>query len=103
MLTKQRIITDEDNRKIQEGLTRIQTQIENNKFEFSASLEDIHLNIENKLKEMIGDAGGRLHTARSRNDQVAVDFKLYCRDAIDNLVNLLKDLENVILEQAEIN
>ncbi|MDR0423181.1 MAG: argininosuccinate lyase [Rickettsiales bacterium] len=103
MLEKQKIITKEDNEKIQDGLTKIQKQIENNEFEFSATLEDIHLNIESKLKELIGDAGGRLHTARSRNDQIALDFKLYCRDAIDNLINLLKDLQKTILEQAEKN
>lgn len=101
MLAKQNIITKEDEREIQEGLTKIEKMIEDNEFEFSASLEDIHMNIEAKLKELIGKTGGKLHTARSRNDQVALDFKLYVRDAIDNLLNLLFVLENTIIFKAD--
>ncbi|GMO56181.1 MAG: argininosuccinate lyase [Rickettsiales bacterium] len=103
MLEKQKIITSDDNKKIQDGLDIIEKSIEEGTFVFSASLEDIHLNIESKLREMIGDAGGRLHTARSRNDQVAVDFKMYVRNAIDELIKLLIKLENVVLQQAEKN
>ena len=77
--------------------------IENGKFEFSKSLEDIHMNIESKLKELIGEPAGRLHTARSRNDQVALDMKLYVRDAIDTIKNLLIKLEKEIINQAEKN
>lgn len=101
MLAKQNIITKEDEKEIQEGLTKIEKMIEDNEFEFSASLEDIHMNIEAKLKELIGKTGGKLHTARSRNDQVALDFKLYVRDAIDNLLNLLFVLENTIIFKAD--
>lgn len=101
MLAKQNIITKEDEKEIQEGLTKIEKMIEDNEFEFSASLEDVHMNVEAKLKELIGKAGGKLHTARSRNDQVALDFKLYVRDAIDNLLNLLFVLENTIIFKAD--
>ena len=101
MLAKQNIISKEDEKEIQEGLSKIEKMIENNEFEFSASLEDIHMNIESKLKELIGQAAGKLHTARSRNDQVALDFKLYVRDAIDNLINLLFNLENTIITKAD--
>lgn len=103
MLEKQKIISKTDNNAIQKGLNEIEKLIDNGKFEFSRSLEDIHMNIESKLKELIGDPAGKLHTARSRNDQVALDFKLYVRNAIDNLVELLKKLENEILIQAEKN
>ena len=103
MLAKQNIITEKENNEIQNGLTDIEKLIDEGKFEFSKSLEDIHMNIESKLKELIGASAGKLHTARSRNDQVAVDFKLYVRDAIDNIINLLKGLENVILNKAEQN
>lgn len=103
MLTKQNIITELENKEIQEGLSKIEKLIEDGKFEFSRSLEDIHMNIEAKLKEIIGASAGKLHTARSRNDQVALDFKLYVRDGIDSLIDLLKNLENEILTQAEKN
>ena len=101
MLEKQGLITADENKKIQDGLDKIEKMIENNEFEFSASLEDIHMNVESKLKEIIGAPAGKLHTARSRNDQVALDFKIYVRDAIDNLTNLLYSLENTILKKAE--
>lgn len=103
MLEKQKIISKTDNNAIQKGLNEIEKLIDSGKFEFSRSLEDIHMNIESKLKELIGAPAGKLHTARSRNDQVALDFKLYVRNAIDNLVELLKKLENEILIQAEKN
>lgn len=103
MLEKQGIISKEENKKIQKGLNEIEKLIDDGKFEFSKALEDIHMNVENKLKEIIGAPAGKLHTARSRNDQVALDFKLYVRNAIDTLINLLKDLENEILTQAEKN
>ena len=103
MLEKQKIISKTDNKAIQKGLNEIEKLIDDGKFEFSRSLEDIHMNIESKLKELIGDPAGKLHTARSRNDQVALDFKLYVRNAINNLVELLKKLENEILIQTEKN
>ena len=88
MLAKQNIITKEESEKIINGLLEIKKDIENNNFEFSRSLEDIHMNIESKLKEKIGDVAGKLHTARSRNVQVAWDCKLYVRNASDSLVRL---------------
>ena len=103
MLVKQKIISNEDGIKIKEGLEQIQNEIENGTFEFSVSLEDIHMNIESRLKEIIGDVAGRLHTARSRNDQVATDFKLWVRDELDNLDSTLKLLQKTFIDQAESN
>ena len=103
MLEKQQIITKEENNQIQQGLNEVEKLIDDNNFEFSKSLEDIHMNVESKLKELIGAPAGKLHTARSRNDQVALDFKLYVRNAIDSLVELLQALENEILIQADKN
>jgi len=100
MLAKQGIITSEDNKAIQKGLDEIEAMIAKNSFEFSKSLEDIHMNVESKLKDIIGEPAGRLHTARSRNDQVAVDFKMYVRDVIEALIGLLKLLEEKILSKA---
>ena len=85
MLAKQGIITADDARKIARGLDTILSEIESGKFEFKRALEDIHMNVESRLAELIGPAAGRLHTARSRNDQVATDFRLWMRDAIDRL------------------
>lgn len=96
MLAAQGIISPEDNEQIQKGLDQIKDEIENGVFEFSRSLEDIHMNIETRLKEMIGDAAGRLHTARSRNDQVATDFRLWVREACDALVAKIEALQNVL-------
>ncbi len=100
MLAKQKIISQEDAKEIIFGLKDILRDIESGNFEFKDSLEDIHMNIEAALKERIGDAAGRLHTARSRNDQVATDFRLYVRDALDALDGLLKDLQLALLERA---
>jgi argininosuccinate lyase len=77
------------------------SEIESQKFNFSRALEDIHMNVESRLKELIGDAAGRLHTARSRNDQVATDFRLYVRDAIDTLSGQIKALQLALVERAE--
>lgn len=103
MLAKQNIITKEESEKIINGLLEIKKDIENNNFEFSRSLEDIHMNIESKLKEKIGDVAGKLHTARSRNDQVALDCKLYVRNAIDSILDIIKELKITILDKAEEN
>ncbi|MEL7099761.1 MAG: argininosuccinate lyase [Pseudomonadota bacterium] len=101
MLAAQGIITDTDAAAIREGLLTILSEIEAGEFAFSAALEDIHMNVEARLKEVIGEPAGRLHTGRSRNDQVATDFKLWVRDQLDaadaGLVALLKAL----LAQAE--
>ena len=101
MLAKQGIITQDESKQILKGLEEIRQEIKDNRFNFSKALEDIHMNIENRLKEIIGDTAGKLHTARSRNDQVALDCKLYVRNAIDNLVELLNLLKQTILTKAE--
>jgi argininosuccinate lyase len=85
MLAKQGIITADDAKKIAQGLDTILSEIGKGSFEFKRALEDIHMNVESRLAELIGPAAGRLHTARSRNDQVATDFKLWMRDEIDAL------------------
>ncbi len=100
MLAQQKIISTADAKSIVSGLKDILRDIEAGKFEFKDSLEDIHMNIEAALKERIGEQAGRLHTARSRNDQVATDFRLYVRDAIDALDMLLKNLQLALLERA---
>ena len=101
MLVKQGILSEEDGRAITCGLDDIQAEIESGDFEFKTALEDIHMNVEARLREMIGDAAGRLHTARSRNDQVATDFRLWLRDAIDGLESQLKELHKALIDQAE--
>ena len=101
MLAAQGIITDQDATAIREGLLTILSEIEAGRFTFSEALEDIHLNIESKLTEMIGEAGKRLHTGRSRNDQVAVDFRLWTRDQCDAAIQGLTALMQAFLAQAE--
>jgi argininosuccinate lyase len=101
MLVKQKIIPAKDGSKIKEGLDQILNEIENGSFEFKTNLEDIHMNIESRLKEIIGDAAGKLHTARSRNDQVATDFKLWVRQELDQLDRALKMLQEIFINQAE--
>ena len=101
MLQRQGIISREDGEKIIAGLDRIRSEIEDGAFNFSRALEDIHMNIEARLKEIVGEAGGRLHTARSRNDQVATDFRLWVRDAIDDLDQGLQDFQAALIEKAE--
>jgi argininosuccinate lyase len=101
MLAKQGIISKADLKAIHTGLDQIKTEIATGKFKFSQVLEDIHLNIESRLKELIGEPAGRLHTARSRNDQVATDFRLYVRDYIDQLDAGLADLQLALATKAE--
>ncbi len=101
MLAAQGIISKTDAAGIRKGLDAIAREIEDGTFTFSRALEDIHLNVESRLKELIGPAAGRLHTARSRNDQVALDFRLYVRDTIDHLDLQLKDLQLALAEKAE--
>ena len=101
MLIHQAIISQQDGDAILSGLDTILREIEAGEFEFSAALEDIHMNVEARLKALIGDAAGRLHTARSRNDQVATDFRLWVRDAIDALDGALMDLQAALIDQAE--
>ncbi len=101
MLNSVAIITNIEKDAIISGLKQILFEIENNNFEFSIELEDIHMNIENRLIEICGDTGKKLHTARSRNDQVATDIRLYLRDNIDNILLLINKLNDVLLDLAE--
>ena len=101
MLAKQGIISKADATVIRKGLDQVQAEIEGGTFTFSRALEDIHLNVESRLKDIIGPAAGRLHTARSRNDQVALDFRLYVRDTVDHLDAQLKDLQLALASKAE--
>ena len=101
MLTHQGILRPEDGAAIERGLDQILKEIEGGKFTFKTALEDIHMNVEARLKEIIGEPAGRLHTARSRNDQVATDFRLWVRDAIDGLDGQLTDLLAALLDRAE--
>ncbi|WP_416897862.1 MAG: argininosuccinate lyase [Minwuia sp.] len=101
MLADRGILTREDLDRIVEGLNTILREIEGGGFDFRPDLEDIHMNVENRLRELIGDAAGRLHTARSRNDQVATDFRLWIRDTIDRIDGMLFDLQKALLGQAE--
>ncbi|MGJ8725138.1 MAG: argininosuccinate lyase [Roseibacillus sp.] len=95
------ILTEEEFSKIEAGLEAIQERIEKGEFEFSTELEDIHLNIESALTTDIGPTGAKLHTARSRNDQVATDTRLYCREAIDEMTGLVISLQKALLSQAD--
>ena len=103
MLARQGILSEADAAKIQEGLDRIAGEIEAGKFEFREEFEDIHMNVEARLTELIGPAAGRLHTARSRNDQVALDLRLWVRDACDRTAVQIKALQTSLLGQAEAN
>jgi argininosuccinate lyase len=100
MLAKQGIITADDAKKIAHGLDTILSEIVAEKFSFKQALEDIHMNVEGRLAELIGEAAGRLHTARSRNDQVATDFRLWMRDAIDALDAGLAGFQRALAEKA---
>ncbi|MFM1959827.1 MAG: argininosuccinate lyase [Pseudomonadota bacterium] len=101
MLRMQGVITSEDEAAIQGGLDAIAAEIRDGTFPFREEFEDIHMNVEARLRELIGPAAGRLHTARSRNDQVAVDFRLWVRDACDRTVAQLKRLQGALLDRAE--
>ena len=101
MLAATGIITDSDAKAIREGLLTVLSEIESGKFTFRTDLEDIHLNIESRLTEIVGDAGKRVHTGRSRNDQVAVDFRLWVRDQCDAAISSLTALMQAFLAQAE--
>jgi argininosuccinate lyase len=100
MLAKQGIIPADDARKIAHGLDTILSEIEAGKFEFKRALEDIHMNVESRLAELIGPAAGRLHTARSRNDQVATDFRLWVRATLDAIDTALAGYQRALAEKA---
>ena len=101
MLVAQGILTAEDGDAIATGLDQIAAEITSGAFHFDPALEDVHMNIEARLRELIGDAAGRLHTARSRNDQVATDMRLWVRETIDAVDGELKALQAALLDQAE--
>lgn len=101
MLAGQKIITEADLSAICEGLATIEQEISDGVFEFSDALEDIHMNIESRLASLIGDPARRLHTARSRNDQVATDIRLWLREAIEQLDSQLAALQEALIDQAE--
>ena len=101
MLAACKIISEADCAAIQQGLEQIAVEIETGDFVFSEELEDIHMNIESRLAELIGEPAGRLHTARSRNDQVATDFKLWVRDLLDSVDTALADMQSALLDKAE--
>lgn len=101
MLVATKIIGAEDGDKIEAGLAQVLAEIEAGTFPFRAEYEDIHMNVEARLTELIGEPAGRLHTARSRNDQVATDFRLWVRDAIDGVAEALTRLQSVLIGRAE--
>ncbi len=100
-LLKAGILTAEEQSAIEKGLLEIQAEIEHGDFEFKQALEDVHMNIEAELTRRIGPAGAKLHTARSRNDQVATDVRLYTRDAVDAVSARIRDLQRALVEAAE--
>src|SRR6476661_6977561 len=103
MLAAQGIIPAQDLAAIQRGMAQIAQEIESGGFDWKLDLEDVHLNIEARLTQLVGDAGKRLHTGRSRNDQVATDVRLWLRDEIDLIAGLLSDLQHALLDLAERN
>ncbi len=100
MLAKQGVVDPADAEAIAKGLAEVKGEIEAGTFAFSRALEDIHMNVESRLAEIVGPAAGRLHTARSRNDQVAVDFRLWVRDTIDALLVQIADLQRALASRA---
>ena len=103
MLADTGIVTRETASAIDAGLDQVRGEIESGAFTFSRALEDIHMNVESRLAEIIGPEAGRLHTARSRNDQVALDFRLWVRDTIDHLDEQMRDLQSVLVDKATIH
>ena len=103
MLCKQGIISDDDATLICEGLGVIEREIDEDKFPWDVSLEDIHMNIESRLTQNIGAAGGRLHTGRSRNDQISLDLRMYTKDVIETTLSGIKKVQSALLELASAN
>lgn len=100
MLAEMGIISLEDNEAIQEGLDRVLSELRTGSFPFRRELEDIHMNVEARLKELVGEPAGRLHTARSRNDQVVTDFRLWTRRALDHSARLIGGLQGALVQRA---
>ncbi len=103
MLADTGIVSRETASAIDAGLDQVSGEIESGAFTFSRALEDIHMNVESRLAEIIGPEAGRLHTARSRNDQVALDFRLWVRDTIDHLDGQMRDLQSVLVDKATLH
>ncbi|MDP3132731.1 MAG: lyase family protein, partial [Burkholderiaceae bacterium] len=103
MLAAQGIIGADDHASIQRGMAQIASEIESGAFEWKLDLEDVHLNIEARLTQLVGDAGKRLHTGRSRNDQVATDVRLWLRGEIDTIGVLLNEVQTALVDVAEKN
>ena len=103
MLARQGIITEKDAERLIMGLASIREEIERGEFEFKDELEDIHMNIEARLVEKVGEVGDKLHTARSRNDQVATDLRLFVKEAVSKTTSAIKALQRALLDQAEDN
>ena len=103
MLAAQGVLSGEDDAAIQDGLDRVAAEVEAGVFRFDPALEDVHMNVEARLKTLIGDAAGRLHTARSRNDQVATDMRLWLRDTLDAVEHGLHGLQAALIAQAEVH
>ena len=103
MLKKQKIITKDDHEKISRGLKVIKEEITQGKFKFDNNLEDIHMNIEERLRNLIGPQAGKLHTARSRNDQIATDLRMWTKKAISTLMKDLQNLQHILINKAELN
>lgn len=103
MLATKKIISNSDYKKISFGLKKILSEIKSGKFKFKEDLEDIHMNIEGRLEELIGDVAGKLHTARSRNDQVVTDVKLWMKKEIDEVSTKIKKLQKLIIKKSENN
>ncbi|MEH7442470.1 argininosuccinate lyase [Bacillus sp. JJ1122] len=103
MLAQSDIISDREADEIIQGLKKLKEKAKNNDLEYSAKLEDIHLNLEHHLTELIGPTGGKLHTARSRNDQVATDMHLYLRAQVEEIIELINEFQKTIIDQAEQN
>src|SRR5436853_7647878 len=100
-LAQANIISDAERKKIEAGLREIQKEIESGRFKWNESLEDVHMNIESALTKRIGEAGAKLHTARSRNDQVALDLRLYVKEQIEQTSMSLKKLQTAFLDLAQ--
>lgn len=101
MLARQKIISDADAESIAKGLAAVKVEIESGKFQFDSALEDVHMNVEHRLTELIGAPGAKLHSGRSRNDQVATDVRLYLRDEGDVILDLIKDLQVSLITLAK--
>ena len=100
MLAKQQIISDSDSSQIVSGLLQIRDEIESSSFKWDFQLEDLHMNIENRLHEIIGPVAGKMHTARSRNDQVSLDLRMYVKESITKIHEKISRLQMVLIQLA---